>query len=872
MKFIKHLALLSLICIILGVGTIIGFYYYLKPQLPDVATLKDVQLQTPMQVYSRDGKLISQFGEKRRVPVTFDEIPQDLIDALIATEDSRYYDHYGIDPIGIARAVAVVAMSGSAKQGASTITQQLARNFFLSNEKKIMRKIKEMFIAIHIEQLLTKQEIMELYVNKIFLGYRSYGFGAAAQVYFGKELNELSLSELATLAGMPKAPSTMNPIYSIERATNRRNVVLGRMLAEEYISQEEYELAKSEQLTGNYYGAEIELNAPYVAEIARAWMLERYGEEAYTSGMRIVTTLDSKLQKAANEAAINNLLAYDERHGYRGAEADVWKEGEPVLAEAGLKKHLRQQPTYGKLRPAIVTRIKEKAAQVYIKGRGYAELTWDGMKWARKFITDDKQGPAPQAASDILTPGEQIWVRPLTITQLEDNAEGEPQFEYSWKLSQVPNANTAFVALNPQNGAVLSLVGGFNFVHNKFNRATQSLRQVGSGIKPFIYSAAIDKGMTLASLVNDAPINQWDEAGGTAWRPKNSPPTYVGPARLRLGLAQSKNVMAVRVLREVGLDDTRDYLTRFGFEKDKLPRSETIALGAGSLTPVKMAQGYSVFANGGYYVEPFYIERVEGPYGDLEYQAEPKVVCNSDCGEKLPALISQATPTEEQAADEQPEEVSFQSEVAALTEVDVEEESQYAPQVISEQNAFLVREMLYSNVWGGGNWRAGTGWNGTGWRAQKLKRRDIGGKTGTTNDSKDAWYNGYGPGIVATAWVGFDSHDRKLGRTSKNSNLSNDEQSVGGEAGAKTAQPAWVDFMKVAMEDVPQQNKALPPEIVRVRIDRESGLLTRKSDATSMFEYFVQGTQPTEFSEEVTKGELDLFSSDGEEGSEESLF
>ncbi|WED21634.1 PBP1A family penicillin-binding protein [Vibrio sp. JC009] len=881
MKFIKYLLVFSVICIILGVGTIIGFYYYVKPELPDVATLKDVQLQTPMQVYSRDGKLIAQFGEKRRVPVTYDEIPQQLIDALIATEDSRYYSHPGIDPIGIVRAAFVVAISGSAKQGASTITQQLARNFFLSNEKRIMRKIKEIFIAVHIEQLLTKEEILELYINKIFLGYRSYGFGAASQVYFGKELNELTLSQIATLAGMPKAPSTMNPIYSIERATVRRNVVLGRMLSENYITQEEYELAKAEPLDGHYYGAEIQLRAPYIAEIARAWMLERYGEDAYTSGMKIYTTLDSKLQNAAKTATVKNLLSYDERHGYRGAEQEVWTEGKPALSEDEMIKHLRKQPTYGDLRPAIVTGVSEKAARVLIKDIGSAQIEWDGMKWARRFITDEKQGPAPEKASDILTTGEQIWVRHLTKTPVETTYNEEPQFAYTWKLSQVPNANTAFVAMDPESGAVLSMVGGFNFVHSKFNRATQSIRQVGSGIKPFIYSAALDHGMTLASLVNDAPINQWDSSMGTAWRPKNSPPTYVGPARLRIGLAQSKNVMAVRVLRQVGLDETRHYLTRFGFEEDKLPRSETIALGAGSLTPVKLAQGYSVFANGGYYIEPYYIDHVETPFGELEYQSNPMVICRENCPEtELPSL---ELPVEEVAEPEPEKTYKFDTELAE-NEADVAEPSlsedtdansefalRYAPQVISEQTAFLVKEMLYSNVWGGGNWSAGTGWNGTGWRAQKLKRRDIGGKTGTTNDSKDTWYNGYGPGIVATVWVGFDTHDRKLGRTSKNANLSKDEQHPGGEAGAKTAQPAWVDFMRVAMENVPEQKKVVPNDIVRVRIDSETGLLTRKSGSSTMFEYFRRGTEPKEFSEDSTGDDLNLYSNGGDAG-EESLF
>nr|WP_102495477.1 PBP1A family penicillin-binding protein [Vibrio splendidus] len=816
---------------ILGVSTIFGFYYYVKPELPDVATLRDVKLQTPMQVFSQDGKLISQFGEKRRNPVTYDEIPRHLVEALIATEDSRFYEHPGIDPIGITRAALVVAMSGSAKQGASTITQQLARNFFLSNEKKIMRKIKEIFIAIHIEQLLSKEEIMELYVNKIFLGHRSYGFGAAARVYFGKDLPELTLSEIATLAGMPKAPSTMNPIYSIERATHRRNVVLRRMLDEKYITQAEFDEARSETLISKYHGAEIELSAPYVAEVARAWMVERYGEAAYTSGMKVYTTVDSKLQKAANQAAIKNLLGYDERHGYRGAEKVLWQTAQSAWDQEQIVKHLKSQPTYGDLVPAVVTAVDSKSAQVWVKNQGEGTIEWQGMNWARKFLTDNRQGPAPSQAKEILAVGEQVWVRHEAITgdevseePTEESAEAKSETPVEWRLSQVPNANTAFVAMNPNNGAVLSMVGGFNFVHNKFNRATQSIRQVGSGIKPFIYSAAIDKGLTLASLINDAPINQWDKSQGTAWRPKNSPPTYVGPTRLRIGLAQSKNVMAVRVLREVGLDDTRNYLTRFGFDIDEVPRSETIALGAGSLTPMKVAQGYSVFANGGYYVEPFYISRIETPYGETEFEATPKVVCKDDCQQPM---------TADPMADE-------------FAEQDVDAKVQYAPQVISEQNAFLVREMMYSNIWGGGDWSAGTGWNGTGWRAQPLKRRDIGGKTGTTNDSKDTWYSGYGPGMVATVWVGFDNHNRNLGRTKANSNLGK-SQITGAEAGAKTAEPAWVDFMGTALAGVPAQRKEIPENIVRVRIDRETGLLTNKFDSSSMFEYFEKGTEPTEY-------------------------
>lgn len=849
MKFIKRLFIFTLVCMILGVSAIFALYFYVEKDLPNVDELRQVELETPMQIFSQDGKLIAQFGEKKRIPVQFDDIPQELIDALIATEDSRFYSHYGFDPIGITRAAVVVVMSGSAQQGASTITQQLARNFFLSNEKKIMRKVQEIFLAMKIEQLLTKEEILELYINKIFLGYRSYGFGAAAQTYFGNDLQDLTLSQIATLAGMPKAPSTMNPIYSPQRAISRRNVVLMRMLEEGYITQQQHNDARADEVVSKYHGAEIELSAPYVAELARAWMVERYGEDAYTSGMSIYTTVDSKLQQAANTAAIDNLLEYDERHGYRGARETAWPEGDAPLSSDEINRFLRPHPIYGQLRPAVVTSVDDTGAQVQVKSRGLQIIEWDNMKWARPFINDDRQGAAPKSPSEVVSVGEMIWVRELaTLVDNEQTAENEQSVEgeqfaeseqgqenqvvSTWRLSQVPEANTAFVAMNPDNGAVISLVGGFNFVHNKFNRATQSVRQVGSSIKPFIYSAAIDNGMTLATLINDAPINQWDKSQGTAWRPKNSPPTYTGPTRVRIGLATSKNVMAVRVLREVGLDETRDYLTRFGFEKSDLPRSETIALGAGSLTPMQMAQGYSVFVNGGYYVEPFYIERVEDPFGKLEFEAQPKTICAQDCT------------------------------TAAIDEFQEQDlESSYAPQVISEQTAFLMREMMYSNVWGGGNWREGTGWNGTGWRAQSLKRRDIGGKTGTTNDSKDAWYNGFGPGVVATAWVGFDTHTRKLGRTTTNQNLGKN-QVTGAEAGARTALPAWVDFMSVALDGVPQQGKDVPKDIIRVRIDRDSGLLTNKFDGSTMFEYFSEGTEPTDY---VTSSNVGGGLADGDE-------
>lgn len=859
-KFIKPLLIFSLICIILGVTTIFGFYFYLKPQLPDVATLKDVQLQTPMQVFSQDDKLIAQFGEKRRIPLKLDDIPVKMREAFIATEDSRFYSHYGIDPIGITRAALVVAISGHAKQGASTITQQLARNFFLTNDKKIIRKIKEIFIAIHIEQVLNKDEILELYLNKIYLGYRSYGVGAASLTYFGKAPKDLTLGQMAIIAGLPKAPSTMNPIYSIDRATTRRHVVLLRMLDEKYITQAEFDEADAEPIDGKYHGEKIEVNAPYVAELARSWAVKKYGDDAYSSGMKIYTTVKSDLQEAANEAAIGNLFNYDERHGYRGATAELWKKDQSALSQDEMDAYLNKQPTFGLVHPAIVTSVNNQSATVYIKHRGSQTIQWDGLKWARKYYNDRYQGPPPSRASNILAVGQAIWVRPFGVLHEEpvavpteasddtattddetDNAKAaekakDAQPVMTWQLSQVPIVNTAFVALNPDNGAVLSLVGGFNFTHSKFDRATMAERQVGSSIKPFIYSSAIDKGLTLATLVNDAPINQWDEGQGTAWRPKNSPPVYLGPTMLRRGLAQSKNVMAVRTLRRVGLDDVLDYLPRFGFDPEKLPHSETVALGAGSLTPIKMAQGIAAFANGGYYVKPFYIDHVNDPYGELLFRANPTRVCTSDCSHDPITIDNEGT----------------------------QEEPNYAEKIISPQTAFLVRQMMYSNIWGGGLWSNKTGWNGTGWRGQALKRRDIGGKTGTTNDSVDTWYNGYGPGIVATTWVGFDQANRPLGYTGANPSFTRKEQYNGGESGGTTAQPAWVNFMRVALKDVPEKDLQLPEGIIRVRIDRESGLLTHKNDNSSMWEYFAVGTQPTEYEPDAATNNLYTEDEDGD--------
>lgn len=829
-KWIKRLLLLLIVSALAMLSVITSIYFIVKADLPDVASIQDIQLQVPMKVFSIDGELLSQFGEKRRIPLTIEEVPEKLIQAFIATEDSRYYHHFGIDPIGILRAAMVYAASGSAKQGASTITQQVARNFFLTREKTFIRKIKEIFIAIQIEKLLTKDEILMLYLNKISLGHRAYGIGAAAQVYYGKKVADLTLPEMAVLAGLPKAPSRLNPIYSPKNAQNRRNIVLIRMLDESYITKKEYEAASSSPITGKHHGAEITLSAHYVAEIARNKLIERYGiERSYNDGFNVYTSIDKVSQEAANNALINNLHEYDNRHGYRGASRILWIEPAPNWSNDDIVAHLQKQPSFADLDPAVVIEVNEQSVKVISKrtGKQIQTIEWDGLKWARPFVSDSVQGKAPKNASEILAAGEQIWVR---------------QMSQGLALSQYPDASAAFVSLNPNNGAITSMVGGFSFVQSKFNRATQAKRQVGSNIKPFIYSAALDNGYTLASLVNDAPINQW--SGSRAWRPKNSPAIYEGPIRLRRALGQSKNVVSVRLVQDLGLPKVIEQLGKFGFNSDELPHNLSLALGSASLSPLELATGYAIIANGGYKIEPYLIERIEDGYGTILYQAEPKTVC-TDCAELYAS----------QRASEQPGtgDMTQTSPVPAISE------KQVAASVISPETAFLTRELLKSAILGGGSWQHKTAWNGTGWRAGRaLKRRDIGGKTGTTNDSKDAWFSGFVGDSVATSWVGFDDFDRDLGKTSFNTNLAK-EHSFGAEFGARTAQPAWIEFMQGTTLAKPVVIPERPIKISTARIDLSTGLLTYATDHTTRFEYFKSGSVPTEYVEQSKPNEKRTF-------------
>ena len=847
-----------------------ALYFSMRSELPSVEVLKDLQWQTPMMIYSSDGKLISQFGEKKRYPLTFEEVPQQLINALLATEDDRFYLHFGVDPIGMSRAI-LGQLTGQDKGGASTITMQVARNFFLTREQTYIRKLREIFISFHIESLLTKDEILMLYINKIELGHRSFGFAAAAQVYYGKALNELSLAQIAVLAGLPKAPSTLNPIRSKERAKKRRAVVLQRMFVSDYISKEDYKKALSAPITGKRHGAQIELNAPYVAEMAHQEMLDRFGkEQAYTSGYKVFTTITTDLQLAAQNAVIKNLLNYDQRHGYRGpirslrpednllneqeelnnenilALTDPLVENQP-LTEEDIVSAIKQTSSYETLVPAVVTQVLEKSAMISLEGQQQAIINWEGMSWARPFINDDTQDVTPNNASEILSYGDVILV-----VQQPDG---------SYYLSQLPEVSAALVSISPDNGAIKAAVGGFSFKQSQFNRVTQAKRQVGSNIKPFIYSAALKSGLTLASLVNDAPINQWDRRTGVVWRPKNSPETYDGSIRVRLALALSKNVIAVRLLRLVGLNNMIDHLSLFGFLADELPRNESLALGSASLTPLELVTGFATFANGGFLVEPYFIERIENSFGDIIYQATPKMACD-------PCIVD-VQPTDEHIAFEDQEsslallldnipttggDLTNKPQLLSPAKNVQNKEINQAPRVISAQNAFLIGQALNSVIWGA-DWNTKPYWQGTGFRARKLKRRDIAGKTGTTNQSKDAWFSGFTRRLVTTSWIGFDDHQRNLGKTTYNNNLTSN-QIIGSEFGAKSAQPAWITFMEKALPLLAEESFEPPVDIISVRIDKLTGKLTTKTDRSSEFEYFISGTEPTDYVTEDNSSDI----------------
>ena len=777
LRLIFNLLLVTFFLAALAIGATL---WYLVPGLPDTESLKDVRLQTPLRVYTRDHALIAEFGEKRRKPVKIEEVPPLVSEAFLAAEDDRFYQHPGVDWQGIVRAALHLLRTGNKGQGGSTITMQVARNFFLSREKTYLRKLNEILLALKIERELSKQEILELYLNKIYLGHRAYGIGAAAEVYYGVPINRLTLPQIAMIAGLPKAPSSMNPITAPVRAIERRNYVLGRMRELGYIDQRHYDEALKAPVSARLHAQRIQVEAPYVAEMVRTRMVRDYGDEAYTSGFTVITTLDARRQTAAVAAQRQALLGYERRHGYRGPEAQV-----ELPEDAGQQQWsslLQGYSRVGNLEAALVIAVRERSAVVYTRQQGLLLLEWPGLSWARTYIDTNHRKPAPKTATDILTRGDIVRVYQTR--------------EENWALAQIPSVEGALVSVLPDDGAIQALVGGFDFTRSKFNRVTQARRQPGSNFKPFIYSAALNKGYTAASLINDAPIVFDDPSLENTWRPENYSGKYFGPTRLRRGLYKSRNLVSIRLLRAIGVDYAIDYAKRFGFSPDELPHNLSLALGSATLTPLQIVRGYSVFANGGYRIEPYFIAEIHDYRDNTVFTASPQRVCH-DCaqGDSSPAQASE------------PPAGTAENDTPASADT----KPAFAPRVIEARNCWLMTSITRDVIR-----------KGTGRKARVLKRHDLSGKTGTTNEQVDAWFSGFNTRLVTTTWVGFDQ-SRSLGRR---------------ETGARAALPMWIDYMREALQDMPESVMPQPPGLVSVRIDADTGKPTGSADPKAMFETF----------------------------------
>ena len=785
LSFVKWIFGLTLLGIIAGALTVSAVYLYFEPKLPDVNKLRDVRLQTPLRIFSADNKLIAEFGEKRRTPISFNQIPTDFVHALQAAEDARFFEHFGIDPKGLMRAAVQLATTGHIQSGGSTITMQVAKNYFLTPERTFSRKFMELMLALKIERELTKEEILELYINKIYLGHRAYGIQAAATVYYGEDIGDLSLAQMAMIAGLPKAPSAYNPITNPSRALERRNWILGRMQTLGYISEQQYQQAITDKITARYHGSDIELYAPYIAEMVRAELYAQYGDSLYSDGLNVYTTIDSKLQNQANRSLQKGLVDFTERHGYRGPEKQVDLTGLDHTARLDL---LRKTETYSNLVPALVTQVDDKSVQVLLGNDSTITLDWDALSWARPYKTINYVGAAPNKASDIVKVGDLIRLRD-TGTDSENP---------TWQLTQIPKVQGAFVALNPNDGAILSLTGGFSFALNKFNRASQAYRQPGSNMKPFLYTAALENGYTPASVFNDAPIVYHDVSLDGNWRPENDNGKFSGPTRLREALYHSRNLVSIRLLRALGIETGRDFILKFGFDPKRVPANLSLALGTADVTPLQLVTGYASFANGGYRINNYLIKRVADAEGNTLFTAAPAVAC-MECEDNVNPVIPADESTDDKSG--QPMQIS------------------QAERVISEESAFQIYSIMQDVIR-----------RGTGVRALKLNRPDIAGKTGTTNEQKDAWFSGYNQNIVATTYVGFDQPST-LGRH---------------EFGSSAALPIWINFMGEALKDTPVASPKPPAGIVRAAIDPETGLLAYPGQPNATGEYFRRGTVPTE--------------------------
>lgn len=798
--------------------------------LPDAQSIKGVELKVPLRVYSSEGLLISEFGDERRKPTSIEEIPQALIDAVLASEDDGFYEHGGIDITGLFRAALSNFRSGQTQQGASTITMQVARNFFLSREKTYTRKLKEVLLAIKLEQILTKNEILSLYLNKIFLGHRAYGFGAAAEVYYGVELNQLSLAETAMIAGLPKAPSTFNPLRNPSRALIRRNYVLGRLKDLNKIDLDTYTREIAAPITAQKHGRRTQLDAPHIAEMVRAKLIDELGEQAYWGGLNVHTTIIADNQVAAEKALRSGLQSYDRRHGFRGpiskVELPILNDDEALRIDENDPKAVTLEDQYAEILNAFPNSREQQAALVISSGElsaiaysqeyGEIELELKDARWARRHLTANKLGDAPESMDQLISPGDIIYVQPI----VNENTDSEPvvvndqTIKIRWKLSQIPNISGALISIQPSSGRILSLVGGYDFFLNKYNRAVQSIRQPGSNIKPFIYSASLNKGFTPTTLISGAPIVMTDPVHGTVWRPENYSGEFFGPTRMREALSKSLNLVSIRLLRAVGIPYTREYLARFGIDMTRFSPTLTMALGSGGITPLEMLGAYGTLANSGYKVEPYFIDHITDRNGEILYQAQRPKFCDECYADFLPKpsfnpqLLEDADFYIPEVVDEH-----LEPEGEAVADIDKSPESDFydAPRVMTKANNFLMVSMLKDVVR-----------RGTARKALALSRQDLAGKTGTTNDYVDAWFTGFNSQVATTVWVGFDE-PATMGR---------------GEAGSVAALPIWVNYMRDALKSVPQDTQEIPEWIEEGLVNRDTGDRTDELDPAAVVEYF----------------------------------
>ncbi|HNP62392.1 MAG TPA: PBP1A family penicillin-binding protein [Woeseiaceae bacterium] len=829
-----------------AVAGVIGAYYYVQPSLQSAETIRDIRLEVPLRIFSRDGYLISEIGERKRIPVTYEDVPPHVVQAFIAAEDRRFFEHPGIDYRGVLRAFSRLLRTGNASGGGgSTLTQQLARDYFLTREQTLKRKLTEAFLAVKIEQEFTKEQIMALFLNKMFFGQRAYGVAASAQAFFNKDLSKINIAEAATLAGVLPAPSRYNPVSNPESARVRRGYVLGRMRDLGFISSAEYDEAMAYPMESRLHGAAIELNAPYIAEMVRSQMLERYGEESYTAGYQVVTTLDSRMQEAANYALRNGLLEFTRRRGYKGPDDQVELTDEILSLPVDEWPEEIFQPldryAPGGLSFALVIDVTENnEARILFRDRTTAIIPWHGLRWANPFIDRETFGAAPKTAAEVVAVGDVIYVMPTA--------------DKSWALAQVPDAQSAVVSIDPYDGAVTALTGGFDYTVSKFNRARQAYRQPGSAFKPFIYSAALEHGNTPATVVLDAPVVISSSELEAIWRPINYSGRFYGPTRIREALVKSMNLVSVRLLLfETGVGNAVRHLEKFGFSDATLIRNGSLALGGGQASPLDMAQAYAILANGGRSIKPYIIDSIFDSTGEPLFRATPAVACN-ECEPDATAMQTNepdsGQPEDTEYLLEQMAGVVDTYRPDATTAPELYKDVNVAPQAITPQNAFLIQDMMRDVVIRGTGARAG----------RELGRRDLSGKTGTSNDRRDAWFGGFNADIAAVVWVGYDD-DLPLGPR---------------EEGSRTALPIWVDFMRIALQGAPEHQMPMPEGIVTVKIDRETGCPARAGQTNTMFEVFREGNVPDcERIEEIADpfnnaAGIDIDRPDGDEEDEET--